>query len=182
MKNVSLKSKILTLSSQLDQADDLWSNSHLLNMEMSPYNVRYPIILPCMHDVTNTIVKQHHVDTHYYPRNTGLCRLTELFKNMSLLGWNTDAAKQKLLHRLWLQLWVPQWTSDNCFIVRSHCSSFVGPLITVQKQGNYEKTTLCLFTCIMTFVEIRDNFRHPACQIFWPHLGHILSKWWKQCL
>jgi len=95
MKNVSLKSKILTLSSQLDQAGDLWSNSHLLNMEMSPYNVRYPIILPRMHDVTNTIVKQHHVDTHYYPRNTGLCRLTELFKNMSLHGWNTRRRKAK---------------------------------------------------------------------------------------
>ena len=74
--SIPLKSKLLKLKPVIDQDGIMRSDGRLTYAEFLPYRVRYPILLPCKHLVTNLIFEYYHEKGHH---NAGTNQLSATY-------------------------------------------------------------------------------------------------------
>ena len=159
-RNLPKKSSILTLTPILMDGL-LRSNTRLRYAEHLPNRVKYPVILPKKHPVTELIVKYHHEkEGHQMGLNYTLSHLRESYivvlarETVKRIMKECSECKRRFrgkplqqqmapLPRIRLELTMKPFT--NCAV------DFAGPFFTIQGRGKSRiKRYLCLFLCLQT--------------------------------
>lgn len=150
-------SKIKSLNPRLDEDMILRLNGRLVYAEKMSYNMRYPIILPRKHPVTQLIVQ------YYHSKGEHACGTNQVMAELSAKYWipgGREEVRNCEMHclpcklkkaRITTQLMAPLPRSRVTQPIRAFSITsvdYAGPFLTKQGRGRVQtKRYLCLFTC-----------------------------------
>jgi DNA-binding transcriptional regulator YiaG len=161
-KQPSNKSKLIMLNPHLDEDGLIRSNSRLVQGDLLPFDMRYPIILPRKHVVTKLIIiDQHERNNHVGGINHVLSTLSEKYwiiaGREAVREYISLCAKCKLknfrgANQMMAPLPAARIVMPATLRAFTHTAlDFAGPFETIKGRGKTrEKRYLCLFTCMHT--------------------------------
>ena len=143
------------------EAGILRANTRLRRSDDLAREIKFPIILPKKHPVTQLIVKYHHeLDCHEMGVNYTLNHLREKYhvihsrQEVKRCIQNCYECKRRFrLHPAKQQMApLPQFRLEMTYRPFKNCATdFVGPYLTIQGRGRVRaKRYLCLFLCLQT--------------------------------
>ena len=159
-KELCTRSHLLPLTPILD-AGILRANTRLRRSDDLAREIKFPIILPKKHPVTQLIVKYHHeLDCHEMGVNYTLNHLREKYnvihsrQEVKRCIQNCDEWKRSFrLHPTKQQVApLQQFRLEMTYRPFTNCATdFGGPYLTIQGRGRVRtKRYLCLFLCLQT--------------------------------